>query len=43
MQHLSKFNVAVLIYDFLKEKLCQTLFRGKIPSTFLHLNAFSDV
>lgn len=42
MQHLSKFNVAVLIYMiFLKEKLYQTMLGRN--STFLYLNVFNDV
>jgi len=42
MQHLSKFNVAVLIYmGFFKEKIHQTML-GK-NSTFLYLDVFNDV
>lgn len=28
---------------FLDKKLYQTLFKGKMPSTFFHLNVFNDV
>lgn len=44
IEHLSKFSVALLIaMIFLDKKLCLTLFKGKMPSTFLHLNVFNDV
>lgn len=44
IQHLSKFSVALLIaMIFLDKKLYRTLFKGKMPSTFLHLNVINVV
>lgn len=43
IRHVSKFSVALDNYGFLDNKLYQTLFKGKMPSTFFHLNVFNNV